>query len=199
MVRASPASNRRAVKNISLVLRLVAEAEPGGRHGEFGSLLADADVAADRQRHPAADAIAVDLGDRRLRKLLQGGERLAGHARVLSDRLFRRAFALKLRDVGARDERFSPRARQDDEPDRIVLHVRVEQFRDPAPHVQRDGVALFRVVEDDMADAAVDMAEDLVGAHALFLPAYALAHGETRSARGQTTPVSRKAAISSAL
>jgi hypothetical protein len=68
---------------------------------------------------------------------------------------------LELRDVGAGHERLIARAAQDDDPDRVValevLHVVGHQL----PHIQADGVALLRLVEDDPADRAVLLEQQL--------------------------------------
>jgi hypothetical protein len=111
------------------------------------------------------DAIAVDLGDRRLGEVLQFVVALASHPAIFLDRLFRRAFALEFGDVGARHEGLAAGARQDRQADRRVLFIVVQQFRHAQPHIQRHGVTLFRVVENDMTDAVLDMAENFFGTH----------------------------------
>ncbi len=86
----------------------VAEPEPRRRDGEAGALLADAQVAGQRHRQAAADAVAADhrdgrLGEsppwRRWRRPRPRVARLGGGVGPLG---------LELRDVGAGDEGASP-------------------------------------------------------------------------------------------
>jgi hypothetical protein len=67
---------------------------------------------------------------------------------------------LELTDIRARDERLVAGADHDHD-----AHVRVvAQFdqcvAEPFPHVERHGVAFFRVVEGNDADAVCDALED---------------------------------------
>ena len=69
---------------------------------------------------PAADAVAADARQRRLGKIVDARQRLFGHRFVTTHRLPCGTHVLELRDVGAGDEAFSPR-RKDDEAHPIVL------------------------------------------------------------------------------
>src|SRR5262249_61711071 len=65
------------------------------------------------------------------------------------------------RDGGARHECLFARASQDDDPDRVVALEVFYVVGHELPHVQADGVALLRLVEDDPADRAVLLEQQL--------------------------------------
>ena len=82
----------------------VAEPELGRRHAEARALVAVAQVAAGREVHAAADAVAGDLGDGRLGEIVERLVAFLGDRVVADLRLGVGALALELGDVGARDE-----------------------------------------------------------------------------------------------
>ena len=107
-----------------------------------------------RHRQAAADAVAADAGDRRLRELAEARIRDLADLVVVGDLLGRVARLLELRDVGARHEGLVAGAGDDDDADRRILLEVVEDDRDRLPHVGRGGVVLLRLVEDEPADRA---------------------------------------------
>src|SRR5581483_6527388 len=169
----------------------IAEPELRRRHTETGILGADTDVAAHGQPQPAADAIAADHGDGRLGKV---GDRAVGSVDdhiVAVDRFLARTLLLEFGDVGAGHEGLAAGAGEDDDADLRVMHEIVENRGRRFPHVERDSVVPFRIVEDHVADAAFLARQHLVR----------LTHSSrplVRSALRQTALAACSAAISSA-
>jgi hypothetical protein len=132
---------------------------------EARALVAEAHVAAGGEIHAAADAVAGDLGDRRLGKVV---ERLVTllRDRVVADlRLGIGALALELRDVGAGDECLAARAAHHQATDLWILFIVLEDGDEAIPHVERHGIELGRIVENDMADRAIASAVNLLFLH----------------------------------
>jgi hypothetical protein len=67
---------------------------------------------------------------------------------------------LELADIGARDERLVAGADQDHDPHLGIIAQFDQGMPEPLPHLERHGVALFRVVESDDADAIGDALQD---------------------------------------
>ena len=71
------------------------------------------------------------------------------------------AVFFELADVGARHEGLVAGADQDHDPHVRVLAQFIERVAEPFPHVERQGVALFPIVEGDDFDAVGDALQDL--------------------------------------
>src|SRR5436190_249382 len=143
----------------------IAETETRRRHAELADVRGDADVAEQRYRQSAADAVAADAGDRRFGALVEARVGDLTDLVVVGDLLGRVARLLELRDVGARDKSLVAGASDHDDTDRRVLLKLVEDDRDRLPHVGRGGVVLLRLVEDEPADRA-RLLRDHVGGRA---------------------------------
>jgi hypothetical protein len=68
---------------------------------------------------------------------------------------------LELADVGARDKCLVAGADQDHDPDSGIVAQFDQGVAEPLPHVERHGVALFRLVEGDDSDAVREGLQDL--------------------------------------
>ena len=144
----------------------VAEAELGGRHAKARALVAVAQVAAGREVHAAADAVAGDLGDGRLGKIVERLVAFLGDGVVAHLRLGIGAFAFELGDVGSGDEGLAARAADDEAADLGILGEVLEDADEAVPHVERDGIELRRIVEDDVAHRAFAPPDDFLFLHA---------------------------------
>ena len=69
---------------------------------------------------------------------------------------------LELRDVGAGDERLIARASQDHHADGVVARQLLDVAGHGFPHLLAHRVAFVRLVEDDPADGAVLLHQELV-------------------------------------
>ena len=120
--------------------------------------------------HAAADAVAGDLGDGRLGEVVERLVAFLGDRVVAHLRLGVGALALELGDVGARHEGLAAGAAHHDAADLGILVVVLQDADEAVPHVERDGIELGRIVEDEVADGAVAAAEELLFLHASILP-----------------------------
>src|SRR5204863_3656552 len=80
------------------------------------------------------------------------------------------ALVLELGNIGAGHERLAAGAGHDDDADAVIVAEIVENAGGRFPHVERDRVMAFRIVEDQIADAPVLARQHLVGlAHGWLL------------------------------
>src|SRR3989442_3444618 len=136
-------------------LVVVAEAQSRGRDAEAGVVRGDAHIAADRDTDAAADTIAVDHRQERLR---QRAERVLAARRDAAVLLLVGHVSpplLELGYVGAGHERLVAGAAQHDDSDGIVAGQILNVLGHELPHLQAYGVALLRLVEDDPADRPI--------------------------------------------
>ncbi len=158
------------------------DADPDLREAEHGALVGDSEVGRERELEAAAEAVAVDRGERRLRQrreLLVDVSRLAV---VAQDRL--RVAVGELGDVGAGGERA---ARSGDHDGAARPHVvggeRVAQL---ALHRGRDRVQLLVAVELDHRDRAVAFdCDETHRSTSLISAAAASARSPTSSSRSR--------------
>src|SRR6202521_3492201 len=143
--------------------KIIAKTELRRRQGEARIVRRDADVATDRETEAPTDAVAADHGDGRLRKLMDAGINLVDRLVVAGDRFLTCPFVLELRYVGARDEGLAAGPSQHNDAHIVVLRKLVEEECGRLPHLERNGVVAFGVVEDDVADAALLARKHLVG------------------------------------
>ena len=68
---------------------------------------------------------------------------------------------LELADIGARDECLVAGADHDHDADIGIVAQFDQRVAEPLPHLERHGVALFRIVEGDDPDAIADALQDL--------------------------------------
>src|SRR5580704_16297484 len=141
----------------------IAEAELGGRDGEARIVRANAQVAAQREADPAADAIAADHSDGRFRKIVDRRIGALDRLIVAHDRFFIGALVLEPRNIGAGHEGLVAGAGQHHDPHVLVAVELLENPRGCLPHFERDRVAAFGVVEDHVTDMPVLAREHLVG------------------------------------
>ena len=139
-----------------------AQARRGNREHRVGRR--DADVAADRHVHAAADAITADAGDRGLLEFVDALERPFGHRLVAFHRFLGRAHVLELRDVRAGDKGLPAFAGKHDHAHVVVARGLVEERRYRFPHVDRERVVLLRIVEADVQHGAVEPRLHALGA-----------------------------------
>ena len=141
----------------------VAQPQLGGGEGEARALRAEAQVAADGEVEPAADAIALDGGDGRFREGAERRIEALADGIVALDRLAGGALVLELGDVGARHERLAAGPGDHQHAHVVVPGELLEDARAGLPHLQRYGVVPRRIVEGHCADAALFAGQHLVG------------------------------------
>ena len=132
----------------------IGEAEAGRRQREDGAVGGDPYVAGQRQRQPAADAIAVDHGERRLAAALQRGKAVEGHRVIAAGGFGIVAVGGELRDVGAGREGLVPGACQGDRADVDVIGKSLDESGNGAPHFGGECVAALGPVEHQPAGGA---------------------------------------------
>src|SRR5215469_5713129 len=133
----------------------IAEPELGRRNAETRALGGNPHVARQRRTDAAADAIALDHRDRRLRRVLEPLPGTLGDLAV-GRRSFRRgALFLEFGDVGAGHKSATASAADHDDADCVVLLKIVDDPAHRLPHFERDRVVPRRVVEDQPANTAV--------------------------------------------
>jgi hypothetical protein len=126
-------------------------------------LRAEAQVARQGEPEAAADAEALDGGNGRFRKTIDGRIEPLGGGIVDLHRFAGRALVRELGDIGARDERLAAGARQHHDAHILILAASRPGCARRLPHLQRDGVVALGIVEDHGADAAILAREHLVG------------------------------------
>src|SRR5712691_10746408 len=141
----------------------VAQAHLGRRDAEARVVAGDPQVADVGDVDAGAQAVAVDHGEHRLVERLQTCLRGLGDLLVALHRFLARALVLELRDVGARHERLVTRPGEHDDPHLLIRFKFCKNGGDGLPHVDRDGVAALRVVEDQPADGAFLLRDDALG------------------------------------
>ena len=146
-----------------MALDVVAEAELRRRDAELRGLAAVAQVASKRDLHAAAQAVAVDHGERGLERVLDRVQHAVEEIIVLGYRAAVRAHVFEFRNIRAGGEGLAAGAAKGDA---AHLGIAVEfghRRRDRAPHGVVDGVLLFRPVEDDPTYRAALLDEDAHG------------------------------------
>ena len=135
-------------------LDVIGEAKARRRHAELRRSRAVAQVAGERDLHPAAKTVAGDHRHRRLERALDRVKHAIEQVVVLPYGLFIGALRVEFGDIGPCRERLGAGAAE-----RHAAHLRVgvellHRRRDAAPHGVVDRVAPRRLVEHDPAYAA---------------------------------------------
>src|SRR5262249_45672245 len=140
----------------------VAEAELGGGNAERRAWRRETHVGVQRDREPAADAVALNHREQRLLELRERAAAARGDLSVLPALLRIRALRIELRDVGTGNERFAAGALHHDDAHGGVVLKCFERIAYALPHLERDGVAAFGLVEREPADPVANVRENLL-------------------------------------
>ena len=147
----------------------VAEAEPGGRDAEARVWRRKADIGRQRRGQAAANAEAFNQRDERLFEGRQPVVGATGYDTVLVFLSRGSALGVEFGDVGAGYEGFAACAAHDRDPDVGIAGVTFQHVADALPHLQRQRVVPFRLIENQPANAViVDSANDFFGIQLQF-------------------------------
>src|SRR6516225_339941 len=152
----------------------IAQPELRCRDPEPRAFGGDPQIARQRSTDTAADAIARNHRDCRLRGVLDSPACTLGDLAVGGDRFLRGAFFFEFGDIGTGDKGPAAGAADDDDPDRVVPLEIVDDLGHALPHLERYGVVTSRVVEDQTADRPVFLGDHLAGGQRLIEHVFSL-------------------------